>query len=112
VVREAILSSAGSEAATGSGNDSSACLWRKWSGLAAAEMEQAEYSGQADVPITANAPHSMASDAWKGLVFTLMAGNRKQRALENAEQDFPPDVRRATGAADIEFVQGGCQLVS
>jgi tetratricopeptide (TPR) repeat protein len=78
------------------------------SGLAAAEMEQAEYSGQADVPITANAPHSMASDAWKGLVFTLMAGNRNSEALETLNK-IPPDVRRQLDA-DIEFVQGVASL--
>jgi len=78
------------------------------SGAASAEFEEAQYSSQANVPIAANAPHSMASDAWKGLVFSLMAGNRNAEALETLNK-IPPDVRRQL-EADIEFVQGVASL--
>jgi tetratricopeptide (TPR) repeat protein len=78
------------------------------SGAASAEFEQAQYSSRANVPIAANAPHSMASDAWKGLVFSLMAGNRDSEALETLNK-IPPDVRRQL-EADIEFVQGVASL--
>ncbi len=78
------------------------------SGAASAEFEQAQYASQADVPIAANAPHSMASDAWKGLVFSLMAGNRNTEALATLNK-IPPDVRRQL-ESDIEFVQGVASL--
>ncbi len=68
----------------------------------------AQYAGTPSVPISANPPHSMASDAWKGLIFSLMAGNRNAEALQNLDK-IPPDVRRQL-EADIEFVQGVASL--
>ncbi len=50
----------------------------------------------------------MASDAWKGLIFSLMAGNRNAEALAELEK-IPPDVRKQL-EADIEFVQGVASL--
>jgi tetratricopeptide (TPR) repeat protein len=73
-----------------------------------AELEPANDSGQSEMPITANAPHSMASDAWKGLVFSLMAGNRNAEALQTLDK-IPPDVRLQL-ESDIEFVQGVASL--
>jgi len=60
------------------------------------------------VEITLNPPHSLASDAWKGLVFALMAGNRNAEALQELSK-IPPDVRRQL-EADIEWVQGLASL--
>jgi len=60
------------------------------------------------VEITLNPPHSLASDAWKGLVFSLMAGNHDQEALQEMDK-IPPDVRRQL-EADIEWVQGLASL--
>ncbi len=60
------------------------------------------------VEITLNPPHSLASDAWKGLVFSLMAGNRNAEALDELSK-IPPDVRRQL-EADIEWVQGIASL--
>jgi tetratricopeptide (TPR) repeat protein len=77
-------------------------------GATSAEFEQAQFSSPSEMPIAANAPHSMASDAWKGLVFSLMAGNRNQEALASLGK-IPPDVRRQL-EADIEFVQGVASL--
>jgi tetratricopeptide (TPR) repeat protein len=59
-------------------------------------------------PLTANAPHSPASDAWKGLVFSLMAANRNSEALEEVSK-IPADVR-AQLDADVEFEQGLASL--
>ncbi|HEV2483896.1 MAG TPA: tetratricopeptide repeat protein, partial [Terracidiphilus sp.] len=85
-------------------------------GMASAEMQLAslqptEFSEQAEgpsVPISANAPHSMASDAWKGLILSLMASNRNAEAIQTLAK-IPPDVRRQL-EADIEFVQGIASL--
>jgi hypothetical protein len=44
----------------------------------------------APVEITLNPPHSLASDAWKGLVFSLMAANRNAEALMASSTRFPP----------------------
>ena len=62
------------------------------------------------VEITANPPHSLASDAWKGLVFSLVAGDRNAEALDELSK-IPPDVRRQL-EADIEWVQGIASLYS
>ena len=72
-----------------------------------AKMKQAQSSTPQEATST-NAPHSMASDAWKGLIFSLMAGNRNAEALQTL-QKIPPDVRRQL-EADIEFVQGIASL--
>ncbi len=71
-----------------------------------AAIQSAEPYGQ--VEITLNPPHSLASDAWKGLVFSLMAGNRNAEALDELSK-IPPDVRRQL-EADIEWVQGVASL--
>jgi len=61
-----------------------------------------------DVDLTLNPPHSLASDAWKGLVFSLMAGNRNAEALAQLSR-IPPEVRRQL-EADIEWAQGLANL--
>ena len=71
-----------------------------------AAIQSAEPYGQ--VEITLNPPHSLASDAWKGLVFSLMAGDRNVEALDELSK-IPPDVRRQL-EADIEWVQGIASL--
>ena len=58
--------------------------------------------------ISASPPHSLASDAYKGLVFSLMASGRNSEALSEIEK-IPLDVRRQL-EADIEFVQGEASL--
>ena len=60
------------------------------------------------IDIVPNPPHSMASDNWKGLVFSLMAANRNAEALSEMGK-IPPDVRRLL-EADIEWVQGVASL--
>jgi tetratricopeptide (TPR) repeat protein len=60
------------------------------------------------VAIIPNPPHSLASDSWKGLVFSLMAGNRNAEALAELGK-IPNDVRRQL-EADIEWVQGIASL--
>jgi tetratricopeptide (TPR) repeat protein len=58
--------------------------------------------------LSANAPHSMASDAWKGLIFSLMAGGKNAEAIAELA-NIPPDVRQQL-EADVEFVQGEASL--
>jgi tetratricopeptide (TPR) repeat protein len=58
--------------------------------------------------LTLNPPHSLASDAWKGLVFSLMAANRNAEALEELNK-IPAGVRQLL-EADIEWVQGVASL--
>jgi tetratricopeptide (TPR) repeat protein len=60
------------------------------------------------VLIQMNPPHSPASDAWKGLIFSLVAGSRNDDALSELAK-VPADVRRQL-EADIEFVQGIASL--
>jgi tetratricopeptide (TPR) repeat protein len=60
------------------------------------------------VAIVPNPPHSLASDSWKGLVFSLMAGNRNAEALAELGK-IPSDVRRQL-EADVEWVQGIASL--
>lgn len=59
-------------------------------------------------PISPNPPRTMASDAWKGLILSLTAGNRNAEALAELAK-IPPDVRRQL-EADLEFVQGIASL--
>ncbi len=75
-------------------------------GRPAVIQSSVEAFGQVD--IIPNPPHSLASDAWKGLVFSLMAGNRNAEALAEIGQ-IPNDVRRQL-EADIEWVQGIASL--
>ena len=58
--------------------------------------------------ITVNPPRSLASEAWKGLVFSLIAANRNAEALMELSK-IPPEVRLQL-AADIEWVQGVASL--
>jgi tetratricopeptide (TPR) repeat protein len=58
--------------------------------------------------LSANPPRSQASDAWKGLVFSLMASNRNAEALDEIAK-IPADVRQQL-EADVEFVQGEASL--
>ncbi len=69
---------------------------------------EAQYTDPQSEQLSANAPHSMASDAWKGLVFSLMAGGRNQEALEEIEK-MPADVRKQLDV-DPDFVQGEATL--
>ena len=64
-------------------------------------------SGQS-VQLSLNAPHSLASDAWKGLIFSLMANNQTAEAMQEIAK-IPPDVRRQL-EADVEFQQGEASL--
>ena len=67
-----------------------------------------EPSNQTEIVL--NPPHSLASDAWKGLVLSLMAANRNAEALAQLSK-IPPDVRRQL-EADIEWEQGLASLYS
>ncbi|HVN94589.1 MAG TPA: cellulose synthase subunit BcsC-related outer membrane protein [Terracidiphilus sp.] len=62
----------------------------------------------ADIDLTLNPPHSLASDAWKGLVFSLMAANRNAEALEELNK-IPAEPRRIL-ESDIEWVQAIASL--
>ncbi len=62
----------------------------------------------ADPDLTLDPPHSLASDAWKGLVFSLMAANRNAEALGELNK-IPPEPRRLL-EADIEWVQAIASL--
>jgi tetratricopeptide (TPR) repeat protein len=75
-------------------------------GRTAVIQSSIEAFGQTD--IVPNPPHSLASDAWKGLVFSLMAGNRNAEALAEIGK-IPNDVRRQL-ESDIEWVQGIASL--
>jgi tetratricopeptide (TPR) repeat protein len=76
--------------------------------MALAEPAQQEQGLRPEPQLSANAPHSMASDAWKGLVFSLMAGGKNTEALAEMGK-IPPDVRQQL-EADVEFVQGEASL--
>ena len=54
------------------------------------------------------ATHSLAGDAWKGLIFSLLAGNHIAEAFQQIAQ-IPPDVRQQL-EGDVEFVQGEASL--
>jgi tetratricopeptide (TPR) repeat protein len=53
--------------------------------------------------IVANPPHTMATDAYKGLISSLVGSNRNAEALAELSK-IPPDARRLL-ESDIEFVQ-------
>ena len=69
---------------------------------------QATAAQPAQVEITLNPPHSLASDAWKGLIFSLMAADRNAEALMELSR-VPSDLRRQLDA-DIEWTQGIASL--
>ena len=78
-----------------------------------ASMASAEAVGQTpglapEAQLSANAPHSMASDAWKGLIFSLMAGGKNTEAMAELGK-IPPDVRQQL-EVDLDFVQGEASL--
>ena len=73
-----------------------------------AQQQTAQPAAAAAAPISANAPHTMQTDAYKGLIFSLMAGNRNAEALKELA-NIPPDARRLLDS-DIEFVQGIASL--
>jgi len=77
-------------------------------GLGRPAVIQSSIEAFGQVDIVPNPPHSLASDAWKGLVFSLMAGNRNAEALAEIGK-IPNDVRRQL-EADIEWVQGIASL--
>jgi tetratricopeptide (TPR) repeat protein len=62
----------------------------------------------AQIETTLNPSHSLASDAWKGLVFSLVAANRNAEALMELSR-VPADIRQQL-EADIEWVQGVASL--
>jgi tetratricopeptide (TPR) repeat protein len=70
---------------------------------ALAQTQTPSLNSTQPVQLSANPPRSQASDAWKGLVFSLMAGNRNAEALDEIAR-IPPDVRHQL-EADIEFAQ-------
>ena len=61
-----------------------------------------------DVQLSINPPHSLASDAYKGLIFSLMAANKSNEALQELAK-VPPDIRRQL-ESDVAFVQGEASL--
>ncbi len=69
---------------------------------------QSRAAPAAPLEITLDPPHSLASDAWKGLVFSLMAANRNAEALEELNK-IPAPTRRLL-EADIEWVQAIASL--
>ena len=73
-----------------------------------AEMKLAQYSEAASPPISANAPHSMASDAWKGLGLLADGGEPQCGGAADTEQDSAGCAPQLE--ADIEFVQGVASL--
>jgi tetratricopeptide (TPR) repeat protein len=77
-------------------------------GLGRPAVIQSSIEAYGQVEIVPNPPHSLASDAWKGLVFSLMAGNRNAEALAELGK-IPNDVRRQL-ESDIEWVQGIASL--
>ena len=81
-------------------------------GVAQASMNPAQGQVQTaygqPVELSLNPPHSLASDAWKGLIFSLMAGNHYRQALQQLNK-IPPDIRQQLDA-DVGFVQGVASL--
>ncbi|MGD0630218.1 MAG: tetratricopeptide repeat protein, partial [Terracidiphilus sp.] len=75
---------------------------------APAPPQMASPTDAAQIELIANPPHSEASEAWKGLIFSLMAGNRNAEAMAELET-IPANVRRQL-EADVEFVQGEASL--
>jgi len=73
---------------------------------AEAPRPQQGNAGQAQP--SANAPRTQSSDAWKGLILSLVAGNRNAEAFEQLAS-IPPGVR-AQLEADVEFVQAEADL--
>jgi tetratricopeptide (TPR) repeat protein len=94
-----------------SNSSGSATYFMAAAGSPQAGLGQMQSSGQTysqPVQLSLNAPHSLASDAWKGLIFSLMASNKNAEALQEIAK-IPPDVRRQL-EADVEFEQGEASL--
>jgi len=72
--------------------------------LRSAPVPRAELQAVTATEIVPNPPHSLASDTWKGLVFSLMSAHRNAEALAELAR-IPADVRRQL-EADVEWVQG------
>jgi tetratricopeptide (TPR) repeat protein len=66
-------------------------------------LDPEQTNGQAEprVPTVALSP---TAEAWKGLIFSLIAGNRIPEAFQQIAQ-MPPDVRHQLDG-DVEFMQG------
>ena len=79
-------------------------------GISANMVRVATTQAQDATPILLNPPHSLASDTWKGLIFSLIAANHKDEALAELDR-IPTDVRSQL-EADVEFVQGIASLYS
>ncbi|HKN23181.1 MAG TPA: tetratricopeptide repeat protein, partial [Terracidiphilus sp.] len=77
-------------------------------GFARPAVIQSAIEAFGQVAIVPNPPHSLASDSWKGLVFSLMAGHRNAEALAELGK-ISADVRRQL-EADVEWVQGIASL--
>jgi tetratricopeptide (TPR) repeat protein len=78
--------------------------------IAAAQPQAQPYQSSAQAAQPPAVAHTLAGDAWKGLIFSLLANNRPQEALEEISK-IPPDVRRSLDA-DIEFVQAQASIYS
>jgi tetratricopeptide (TPR) repeat protein len=76
--------------------------------LSPASPATSQVQNSQNVQLSANPPHSQASDAWKGLVFSLMASSRNAEALDEIAK-IPPDIRQQL-EADVDFVQGEASL--
>ena len=88
------------------GNSRRVSPWMLQASLVQAQVPH-QSNGQ-PVQLSADAPHSLASDAWKGLVFSLMADNRNAEALQEIRK-IPTDVRKQL-EADVEFEQAEASL--
>ena len=73
--------------------------------LVAQPVPQAQTNSQ---PPPGPVVHTLAGDAWKGLIFSLLAGNRNDEALKEIAQ-IPPEVRKDL-EADIDFEQAQASL--
>jgi len=60
------------------------------------------------VGLSAHAPHSLASDAWKGLILSLLAQGHDAQAIAEIGK-IPPDIRSILDA-DLDFVQSEASL--
>ena len=73
-----------------------------------ATLAAAQQSDTQSAPLSANPPHSQASDAWKGLIVSLIASNHNADAMQELSK-IPPDIRQQL-EADVEFVEAEASL--